>query len=160
MTVFGKKLSEYVAFSKACLIVIAVVGILRLALSLAGVSDAATRWLSISVVVLGTTIWYGIAVHTHGFGTYRHLLPLHVLMGLVSQGIVIVGILISAATGKQNIFTADEYGGMTNTPLHIGAHVLAAVIVGPLIGWAISSLVLLITKKVNPGPSRAPAATV
>ena len=156
MTVFGKKLSEYVAFSKVCLIVIAVVGILRLVLSLAGVSDSATRWLSISVVVLGTTIYYGIAVHTQGFGTYRHLLPLQVIMGVVGQGIVIVGILISAATGRQNIFTADEYGGM-NFPLHIGGHVLAGILIGPLIGWAISSLVLLITKKVNPTPTRAAA---
>lgn len=159
MVIFGKKLSEYIAFSKVCLIVIAVVGILRLVLSLAGVPDSAAKWVSISVVVLGTTVWYGIAVHTHGFGTYRHLLPLHVIMGVVAQGIVIVGILISAATGRQNIFTANEYGGTLSVPMHIGGHVLAALIVGPLIGWAISSLVLLITKKVNPAPTRT-AATV
>jgi hypothetical protein len=159
MIIFGKKLSEYVAFQKVALAAIVVVGLLRLGLSLAGVSDAATRWLSISVVVLAATVYYGIAVHTKGFGTYRHLLPLHVIQGVLSAAIVIVGILISAATGRQNIFTANEYGGMMSVPLHIGGHVLGGIVIGPLIGWAISSLILLITKKVKPAPTRA-AATV
>lgn len=43
---------------------------------------------------------------------------------------------------------------------HIGGHVIAGMIVGPLIGWAIASLVMLITKKVKkPGPTRTAAAT-
>ena len=110
MTVFGKKLSEYIAFQKVVLMVVAVVGILRLA-SLAGVSDGATRWLSMTVVAFAATIYYGIAVHTKGFGTYRHLLPLLTIQGVVANLIAIVGILISAATGRPNIFTANEYGG-------------------------------------------------
>lgn len=157
MTVFGKKLSEYVAFQRVVLIAIVVVGLLRLVLSLAGVSDAATRWVSISAVALVATFWYGVAVHTRGFGTYRHLLPLHVIQGIVANTIVIAGILISAATGRQNIFTANEYGGTMSVPLHVGGHVLAGMIVGPLIGWAISSFVMLITRKVRPAPARTAA---
>jgi hypothetical protein len=157
MTVFGKRLSEYVAFQKIVLIVIAAVGVLRLALSLAGVPDAATKWISLTAVALAATVYYGIAVHTKGFGSYRHLLPLHVIQGAVASVIVIVGILISAATGRPNIFTAPEYGGTLSVPLHIGGHVLGGIIIGPLIGWAISSLVMLITKKVKPAPTRAAA---
>ncbi len=44
-----------------------------------------------------------------------------------------------------------------NPALHIGGHVLAGMIIGPLIGWAIASVVMLITKKVRPTPSRAAA---
>jgi hypothetical protein len=157
MTIFGKKLSEYVAFQKVVLMVIVVVGLLRLGLSLASVSDSATRWISISVVALAATVWYGVAVHTKGFGSYRHLLPLHVIQGVVSSVIVIVGILISAATGRQNIFTADEYGGTMSVPLHVGGHVVFGMVIGPLVGWAISSLVMLITKKVTGAPKPRPA---
>jgi hypothetical protein len=157
MTVFGKKLSEYIAFQKVVLLVIVAVGVLRLVLSLAGVSDAATRWLSMTVVALVGMVYYAITVHTKGFGSYRHLLPLLVIQSVVANLIAIVGILISALTGKANIFTANEYGGTLNPALHIGGHVLFGMIVGPLIGWAIASLIMLITKKVKPTPARAAA---
>jgi hypothetical protein len=158
MTVFGKKLSEYVAFQKVVLAVVVAVGVLKLALSLAGVSDASTRWVSLTVVALVATIYYGIAVHTKGFGSYRQLLPLMVIQGVVANSIVIVGILISAATGTANIFTADEYGGTTSVPLHIAGHVIGGMVVGPLIGWAIGSLVMLVTKKVKPAATPAAAS--
>ena len=159
MTVFGKKLSEYIAFQKVFLIVTAVVGILRLVLSLAGVSDDATRWLSMTAVGVVAMVYYAITVHTSGFGSYRQLLPLMVIQSTVAQLIAIVGIVISAATGKANIYTANEYGGTLNPALHIGGHVIGGMIVGPLIAWAVASLIMFITKKVNPGPSRSPAAT-
>ena len=159
MTVFGKKLSEYVAFQKIVLVVIVAVGILRLALSLAGVADATTRWLSITAVAIASLVYYGITVHTKGFGSYRQLLPLLVIQSVVANLLVIVGILIAAATGTPNIFTAPEYGGTASVAFHIGGHVIAGMIVGPLIGWAIASLVMLITKKVKPAPTRAAGAT-
>jgi hypothetical protein len=159
MTVFGKKLSEYVAFQKVILAVVVVVGLLRLGLSLAGVSDATTKWLSMTAVAFAATIWYGVAVYMKRFGSYRQLLPLLVIQAVVANAIVIVGILISAATGKANIFTADEYGGSMNPALHIGGHVLGGMIIGPLIAWAIASLVMWITKKVRPA-AVSTAATV
>ena len=158
MTVFGKKLSEYVAFQKVVLAVIVVVGILRLVLSLAGVADSATRWISMTAVAIASLVYYGITVHTKGFGSYRHLLPLLVIQSVVANLIVIAGILVAAATGKPNIFTAPEYGGNSSLAFHIGGHVIAGMIIGPLIGWAISSLVMLITKKVKPAPVRTTAA--
>ena len=158
MTVFGKKLSEYVAFQKVVLLVVVVVGLLRLGLSLAGVADSTTKWLSMTAVAIAATVYYGIVVHTKGFGSYRQLLPLLVIQAVVANLIVIVGILISAATGKPNITTAPEYGGTTNPALHIAGHVVGGMIVGPLIGWAVASLVMLITKKVKPAPTRSAAA--
>ena len=158
MTIFGKKLSEYVAFQKGILAVIAIVGILRLGLSLAGVANATTKWLSMTVVVLIATIYYGVVVYTKRFGSYRQILPLLVNQSILANLIVIVGILISAATGKQNIFTANEYGGNLSVPLHIGGHVLAGLVIFPLVGWAIASLVMFVTRKVT-GTPRPAAAT-
>src|SRR5688572_16421402 len=76
MTVFGRKPSEYVAFQRGFLIATAVVGVLRLALSVAGVSDSATRWISMTAIGVAATLYYGVAVHTRGFGSYKQLLPL------------------------------------------------------------------------------------
>ena len=55
MTIFGKRLSEYVAFSKPFLGLILVVGIVRLALSLGGVPNWTAKWLSITAVM-----WIGM----------------------------------------------------------------------------------------------------
>ena len=158
MTVFGRTLSEYVAFQKGILIAVAVVGVLKLALSLAGVPDSATRWVSMTALSVLAALYYGVAVHTKGFGSYRQLLPLLVVQSAVAHGIVIAGILISAMTGRANIFTADEYGGNTPAALHIGAHVVGGVIVGPLIAWLVASIVMFVAKRVTRAPRPTPAA--
>ena len=113
---------------------------------------------AMTVVAIVATFYYGVAVYTKGFGSYRQLLPLLVIQAVVANLIVIVGILIAAATGKPNIFTAPEYGGTMSPAFHIAGHVVFGMIVGPLIGWAIASLVMLITKKVKPAPTRSAAA--
>jgi hypothetical protein len=148
--IFGKRLTEYLAFEKSVLALIAVVGIVKLALSLAGVADSATKYVSITVVGIAAVVYLGVVTYTKGFGSYRQLLPLMVLQGLVSNAIIITGIFISGVTGKANIFTANEYGGTTSAPLHIAAHLVGGMIVGPLMGWAVSSLVMFVTKKVTP----------
>ena len=76
MTIFGKPLSEYVSFAKVFIVLIAVVGIARLGLSLAGVDNASVKWLSISIVTLVGLVYYSIRVHTTGFGSYKQLLVL------------------------------------------------------------------------------------
>lgn len=155
--IFGKRLSEYVAFEKGVLALIAVVGIVKLVLSVAGVADSTTKFVSITVVGIAAVFYLGVVTWTKGFGSYRQLLPLMVLAGAVTHTIVIAGILISAATGKANIFTAPEYGGTSSVPLHIAGHIVGGMIVGPLIGWALGSLVMFVTKKV--APARSAVAT-
>ena len=62
MRMFGKSLSEYIEFQKVILGLIIVVGVVRLALSLAGVSVCAVKWFSITGVVLIGIVYYGIRV--------------------------------------------------------------------------------------------------
>jgi hypothetical protein len=52
MTIFGKTLSQYLSFQKYILMLILIVGLARLFLSLGGVPDSTTKWLSISVAAL------------------------------------------------------------------------------------------------------------
>ncbi|MEK6408401.1 MAG: hypothetical protein AABN34_15855 [Acidobacteriota bacterium] len=150
MTIFGKRLSEYVAFAKLFLCLIAIVGIARLGLSLGGVENASVKWLSISVVTLIGTIYYSVRVHTSGFGSYKQLLPIVVLQSLVAQSIIIAGIVISIFTGRDNIFSAPEYsgGGDGKTWLHAGAHLVLGVIVGSLLAWLVGCVLMWVTKKV------------
>lgn len=157
MIIFGTPLSEYVAFAKIFLVLIIIVGVARLALSLAGVENAVVKWLSISVVALIGLVYYSIRVHTSGFGSYKQLLALIVIQSIVAQAIIIIGIAIAIFTNRDNIFSAPEYsgGGDGKTWLHAGAHLLFGVIVGSLVSWLIGSIILFVTKKVAPRETAA-----
>src|SRR5262245_65333472 len=73
MTIFGKRLAEYVEFAKPFLALILAVGIGRLALSLGGVPNSTAKWVSITAVMWIGIWFYSIRDHTPGFGTYRQL---------------------------------------------------------------------------------------
>ena len=157
MTIFGKTLSQYLSFQKYILWLIAVVGLARLGLSLGGVPNSTTKWLSISVATLIGLVYYAIRVHTTGFGSYKQLLPLVFTQSVLSQAIVIAGIVIAIYTGKDNVFSAPEYSGGTDgkTWLHAGAHLVVGVVLMPLFGWLIGSVLMWVVKKVT---AQEPAA--
>ena len=154
MTVFGKRLAEYARFEQVMLWLIGAVGLARLVLSLAGLSNDVVKWFSVTVVVLAGIFYCGVRVPSAGFGGYKHLLPLLYLQSVLAAAIVILGIVL-ARFGLHNIFAANEYGGDVRARYHILGH-LVVMIVAPLVFWGLAALVMWITKKVGSRP--APAA--
>ena len=157
--IFGKNFSDYLAFQKMWLALTAIVGIARLGLSLSGQPDATAKWASMTVVGLAAIIYYGVAVHTSGFGSYKQLLPLVFFQSVLANLIVIAGIVLSMA-GYSNIFAAPEYSPpFAQTPqlqwAHILGHVIGGMGIGSLVGWGLASLVMLITKALVKRPARA-----
>ena len=153
--IFGKRVSEYLAFQKVCLAVLAAVGLTRLGLSLAGVSNAAAMWLSMNVVTWGSAFYYGIAAARTGFGSYRQLLPLMFFQMVVQQAIAVLGILLAIA-GYPNIYAAPEYSfGAQSQWLHVLAHLTIGLILPSLILWGAGSLAMLVTKKLGRRPAVA-----
>jgi hypothetical protein len=161
MKIFGKTISEYIAFQKVILVLIAIVGVGRLGLSLTGVPTSVVKWLSITALMALGTLYYAIRVHPSGFGSYRHLLPLLVIQDFLAEFIVAAGIVIAIVTGKDNIFSIPEYssGGDGKTWLHVLSHLLIGTIVAPLIFWGVASLIMYVVKKATPSDKPAAAAT-
>ena len=156
MIIFGKRLSEYVAFSKLFLGLILVVGITRLALSLVGVANSTAKWFSVTGLVWIGVLYFSIRVHTRAFGSYKQLLVICVLQNLVAQAVVISGILIAIFTGAGNIFSAPEYafGSDGRTWLHVGAHLVLGTTLGSIVPWLIGSVILSATRKLAGPESR------
>ncbi len=152
---FGKTLSQYLAFQKLFLALIVAVGLLRLGLSLAGVPDSAVRWLPMNVVLWAGTFYYGVAVHRTRFGSYRQLLPLLFLQLIPFHGIAVIGILLAIA-GFPNIFAAPEFSFGGQSPwLHLISHLTIGMVVPTLLTWGIASLVMKVTKSVARKPALA-----
>jgi hypothetical protein len=163
MSIFGKRLSEYVAFSKPFLGLILVVGIARLVLSLGGVPNSTAKWLSITAVIWIGILYFSIRVHTSGFGSYKHLLPIFVLQGLAAQAIIGPSIVLAIFTGQDNIYSVPEYsfGQDGKTWLHVVAHLGLGTTIGPLVSWLAGCLTMFATKKlVTKGKDTEAAARV
>ncbi len=150
---FGKRISEYLVFQKVPLVLIAAVGGARLFLSLAGLSNGTVAWLSMNAVGWAAALYYGVAVYTRGFGSYKQILPLGIFQTVLQQSIAVVGILLSIA-GLPNVYAAPEYSfGAHSQALHILAHLTVGILVPPLLLWGVASLVLFVTKRVAPRES-------
>jgi hypothetical protein len=156
MNIFGKRLSEYAAFSRLFLILIPLAGITRLALSLGGEPNSTVKWVSITLVQWIALIYYAVRVHTTGFGSYKQLLVIFVLLNLVAQAVIISGIILAIVTGTPNIYSAPEYafGADGATWLHVAAHLFIGTTAGSLVPWLIGSLILFGTKKLSPVSDR------
>ena len=149
---FGKSVAQYLGFQKVVLALIVLVWLVRLALSLGGTPNTTAKWVSVTVVLLLGIVYYGVAVHTRGFGSYKQLYPLVLFQSLLGEGLVALAIVLAIFTGQDNIYTAPEYsgGGEGKTWLHVLAHLVIAAVVLPLVSWALSSLVLFVSKRVSP----------
>lgn len=161
---FGKSLSEYVAFQKPILVLIAAVWALRLELSMAGIPVAGAQLVSVTGVLLLGALYYGWAVGQRGFGSFKQLYGLNLVQGLFSQTLVALAIVLAIALGQDNIYTAPEFYppaqgiGVLGLPLppdgknlgHAIEHIVVAGAIGfPIIGWLLGSLVLLATRKAS-----------
>src|SRR5438093_10811764 len=144
MTIFGKKVSEYLAFQKGILWLIVVVALARVGLSLAGVPNSTVKWLSVTAVALLGVVYYAIRVHTTGFGSYKQLLPLLAVQNLLFNVLSASAVAVAILTGRDNIFSAPEFSGGSDgkTWLHVGAHLTIGVVATTLIGWLIASGIL------------------
>jgi hypothetical protein len=153
MMIFGKRLPEYIAFCKLFLILILAVGIVRLALSLGGVSTAIDKWFSITVVMWLGLLYYAVKVHTSGFGSYKQLLPICFLQAWTAQLVIVPSIILAIFTGKDNIYSLPEYafGQDGKTWLHVIGHLVGGGIVGPLVAWLVGCVIMFVTKKVATG---------
>jgi len=156
---FGKPLSEYVAFQRPVLILIAVVWVMRLGLSIAGMPASGAKFVSVTGVVLLGALYYGWAVGQKGFGSFKQLYGLNLIQGIVSQTLVALAIVLAIVTGQDNIYTIPEFyppsAGNDPTGLppdgknfgHAIAHLVVGAVLVPIVGWLLGSVVHLVTRK-------------
>ena len=108
---FGKTLTQYLGFQKVVLVLIVLAFLVRLTLSLAGTPNSIAKWISVTVVLLVGVVYYGVAVYTSGFGSYKQLYPLVLFQSVLGEGLVALAIALAIFTGTDNIYTAPEYSG-------------------------------------------------
>lgn len=166
---FGRSLTEYLAFQKEILILIAAVWALRLVLSMGGVPVSGAQFATVTGVLVLGALYYGWAVERRRFGSFKQLYGLSLIQGVFSQTLVALAIVLAIATGRDNIYSIPEFYppaqgipvlGLPMPPdgksfAHAIEHIVVAGFVAfPIIAWVLGSLVLLATRK-STGPASA-----
>jgi hypothetical protein len=153
--IFGKPLSDYVAFCKPFLILIPLVGIVRLIVSLNGVPNNTALLFSMNALLWIGVIYYSIRVHTTGFGSFKHLLVICALLNISAQVISVLGILVAIFTDTNNVYSSPEFafGRDGKTWLHVGLHLVVGITAGSIVPWLVGSLIQAITRKVTRVPA-------
>ena len=144
MPLFGMTLNDYLGYAKFVIIVTVAVGVVRLALSLADAGSIAV-WFSLNVVGLLAMIYFAVSVHTSGFGSYKQLLVLLLIQGVVSQVTIGLGVAVTPLTGIETVYSQAEMAGVTNPWIHAGSHVVIAPLFAG-IGWIPAAVIMFVTK--------------
>jgi len=137
MRIFGKTLGEYLRFAAGVVALVVVVGLTRLALSLAGVPVSAAKFVSVTTMALLGVAYLAVRTHTSGFGSYRQLLPLMVITLGAASWVSGFAVVLAIVTGQDNIFSL---------PFHAFAHFVLAPFVAGFIAWGLAALILRLTK--------------
>jgi hypothetical protein len=148
MRIFGKTVGDYLHFAMGVVVLVVVVGLARLALSLAGAPVSAVKLVSVTTMALLGVVYLGVKTHTSGFGSYRQLLPLMVITLGAASWVSGLAVVLAIATGTDNIYSIPEYSGGQDgkTVFHAFAHFFIAPFVAGLVAWGLSSFVMLVTK--------------
>lgn len=147
---FGKPVKEYLSLQKWWLLALVVVGLLRIGLSIGQPPSPAVKWwTSTNLLGYAAAVYYGVAGHRRGF-LYKQLYPLALLHVMVFHALAILGILLTIA-GYPNLYATPEVTAFVpNQWWHIGAHLTVGMAIGPLFGWALASLAMLVARTVSP----------
>ena len=163
MSLFGKKIAEYVRFVRVGLILILIMGVVRFLVGISGVPyERATHLVSLTILTALLLVIYGQRAAATGFGTYRHLLPTAFALSVSMYGFIILAILTEGLTGLPGYFHVHSLHAMAqnpsvptwitqaiptfmNVPTHIGGQVVAMFLFG-FLGWGLASLAFLASR--------------
>jgi hypothetical protein len=146
---FGKPVREYLELQKWWLCALVILGLLRIVLSIGGPPSPAVKWwTSTNLLGYAAAVYYGVAGYRRGF-LFKQLYPLVLFHVVVFHALAILGILLTIA-GYPNLYATPEVTAFQNQWWHIGAHLTVGMAVGPLFGWAVASLAMLVARTVAP----------
>src|SRR2546427_4555242 len=116
MSLFDKKVGEYVAFSRPGMILIVLMGLIRFFVGISGVPyERATHLVSMTNLTLLLFVIYGHIAAARGFGTYRHLLPTAAALSIAMYGFIILAILTEGVGGLHGYFHFHTIQSMAGT---------------------------------------------
>jgi hypothetical protein len=121
---------------KTFIAAIAIVGVLRFALTVTGVPNSVTRFASMSFIILIGAAYFAINSSTHG-----ERLKLAYLLILPYMIVEVAALLYTWSAGVETIFHAPQYSLNTTIPRHTFGHLLGGLTWEPALVFLFMELV-------------------
>jgi len=118
---------------------IAVMGVIRFALTMAGLPNSVVKFASMSVIILAGVVYFGIVSTTH-----KERIKAAYLLILPYMIVEVLALGFSWATAHQTIFHAQEYSFGMGIAAHTIGHLVGGLTWEPLILFAGMEIVWLI----------------
>jgi hypothetical protein len=149
MALFSKPLQTYFSETRIGLWSLLALAVLRFLLKpVFGIPySQGTLYSSLTILVLALIVVYS-ALAARRRESYRDLLGISAAISFSSAALIIVAIAIDEVGGIDTYYTDPAHGGDLNLFLHIGGHLIGAVL-GTLVGWGLGSLVFAIVRAVG-----------
>jgi len=146
MELFSKPFRSYFRDTCVGLWLLLAVGVFRFLLKpVFGIPYAQGTWYSsVTILALALVVVYS-ALAAGRRETYRDVLGISAAISFSNEAIIIAAIAIDEFGGIDTYYTDPAHGGNLNPFLHMGGHLIAAVI-GTLVWWGLGSLVFAIVR--------------
>ena len=157
MKICGHGFRDHINLLSPLFGIIAAVWILRLVLDTAGAPHMLISAFSVSVASTLAILLAVLLIHFRRFGSFPNVVVAVILLVVWSQLLVILAIVFSVLTRKENIFTAAEFSMPGDDPHHIRhivGHLTFGIGLASLFGAAVGCLLLWLLRLLL--PSRSP----
>jgi hypothetical protein len=130
--------------------VVGAVWALRILLDVAGAPLAVVKAFSVTVAVPISILLATLLIHVRRFGGHANVVFAALLLSAWGELLIVAAILISVATGWENIYTAPEFSPPNDTAYHT-AHMMGHLTFGigfqALIGSAMGCILLFMLRR-------------
>jgi len=122
--------------TKAFIVAIAVMGIVRFILDANGVPKDVVKYFSMSAIMVIGSLYFAIATATH-----KERLKASYLLVMPYMTVEVLALSYTWATGRQTIFHAAEYSMGTSIAVHTLGHLIGGFTWEPLLIFALIEVV-------------------
>ena len=158
MKIGGRRTREHLRLLAPLFGVLAAIWILRWLLGAAGAPRWITGALSLTVAAPISILLAVLLMHVRRFGSYANVVVASLLLNAWTQLLIIAAILISVATGIENIYTAPEFSMRSPDPYHVRhiyGHLTFGLALSTLTGAGVGCFLLFLLRKTVPMPGDA-----
>jgi hypothetical protein len=118
---------------------IAVMGVIRFVLTIAGLPNAAVKFASMTVIMIVGTLYFGVASLTH-----KERIKAAYLLVLPYMIVEVAALGYTWATGRQTIFHAQEYSFGVGVGVHTIGHLVGGLTWEPVFLFLVMEIIWLL----------------
>jgi len=158
MRIGGRGTREHLQLLAPLFGVLAAIWILRWLLGAADAPRWITGALSLTVAAPVSILLAVLLMHVRRFGSYANVVVASLLLNAWTQVLIIAAIVVSVATGVENIYTAPEFSLRSPDPYHVRhiyGHLTFGLALSTLIGAGVGCFLLFLLRRMVPMPGAA-----